>query len=125
MGVVNILEHIDIGNDSLGEFVNREGVVIGGRVLPRKVDPELYWRAKEIDLTAPLRALSKGADFNQFIASWEPNIPDYKALKAKLTLFRKFEKNNSWPKLPSGEVLKPGMDDPRIPIHNSSPFSLR
>ena len=97
-------------------FLKYSADLKGGRVLPRKVDPELYWRAKEIDLTVPLRALSKNADFNQFIASWEPNIPDYKALKAKLTLFREFEKNNSWPKLPSGDVLKPGMDDPRIPI---------
>jgi murein L,D-transpeptidase YcbB/YkuD len=88
----------------------------GGRLTPRKVDLELYWRTKEIDLTAALRALAKEADFNQFIAGWEPNIPDYKALKVKLALYREFEKNHSWPKLPSGEVLKPGMDDPRIPI---------
>ena len=97
-------------------FLKYSADLKGGRVRPRKVDPELYWRAKEIDLVAPLRALSKKADFDQFIAGWEPNIPDYKALKAKLALYRKFEKNNSWPKLPSGDALKPGMDDPRIPI---------
>jgi murein L,D-transpeptidase YcbB/YkuD len=88
----------------------------GGRVLPHKVDPELYWRTKEFDLVAPLRILSKGSDFTQFIDSWEPQISNYKALKAKLTLYREFEKNNSWPKIPSGEVLKPGMDDARVLI---------
>jgi len=88
----------------------------GGRVLPRTIDPELYWRKKEFDLVEPLRFLSEGSDFNQFIENWEPQIINYKALKAKLTLYREYEKNNSWPKIPPGEVLKPGMDDARVPI---------
>ncbi len=88
----------------------------GGRVLPRTIDPELYWRKKEFDLVEPLRFLSEGSDFDQFIENWEPQIINYKALKAKLTLYREYEKNNRWPKIPPGEVLKPGMDDARVPI---------
>jgi murein L,D-transpeptidase YcbB/YkuD len=87
-----------------------------GRVAPRKVDKELYWHPKEIDLVEPLRTISKGSDFKQFISGWEPQIPHYKSLKAKLTLYRQFEKNKSWTKIPNGEVLKPGMDDVRVPI---------
>ncbi len=97
-------------------FLSYAADLKGGRVLPRKVDPELYWRTKEFDLVAALRSLSKASDFNQFIDGWEPDIPNYKALKAKLVLYREFEKNNSWPKIPSGEVLKPGMEDARVPI---------
>jgi len=97
-------------------FLKYSSDLKGGRILPHNVDPELYWQTKKIDLALALRNLSKASDFKQFIEFWEPDIPDYKALKAKLAPYREFKENNSWPKLPSSDVLKPGMDDPRIPI---------
>jgi len=85
-----------------------------GRVLPRKVDPELYWQEKEIDLVDALNRLGASGTMENFIVGWEPSIPAYKALKAKLALYRQFAENNSWPKLPAGETLKPGMEDERV-----------
>lgn len=87
-----------------------------GRVAPKKVDPELYWQTKQVDMADALRLLAKAPDVAQFITDWEPSVPAYKALKARLAVYREFAKNNNWPKIPSGDALKPGMDDPRVPI---------
>lgn len=99
-----------------GFFLKYASNLKTGKVLPHKVDPELYWRKKEVDLTDALRAVAAAPDLQKFVEIWEPAIPAYKALKAKLAVFREFERQNSWPKIPNGEVLKPGMDDPRVPI---------
>ena len=87
-----------------------------GRVAPKKVDPELYWQAKEVDLGDALRLLAKSPNFAQFITDWEPSVPAYKALKARLAAYREFAKSKNWPKVPSGDALKPGMDDPRVAV---------
>ena len=99
-----------------GHFLKFASDLKAGRVLPRKVDPELYWQTKEIDLAAALATLGSVPDLKTFVKTWEPRLPAYKALKAELARYRKIAGNKSWPRIPAGEVLKPGMEDPRVPI---------
>jgi murein L,D-transpeptidase YcbB/YkuD len=99
-----------------GFFLKFAEEIKAGRTLPRKVDPELYWQVKEIDPVEALRRLRAAADMEAFISRWEPAIPAYKALKAKLAVFREFARTDSWPRIPNGEVLKPGMEDERVPV---------
>ncbi len=87
-----------------------------GRLLPGQVDKDLFWKAKTVDLVAAMTGLAKAGSIAEFIKAWEPQIPEYGALKTTLIAYRKLAEQGGWPKVPSGEVLKPDMVDDRVPI---------
>jgi len=97
-------------------FLKFANDIKAGRVLPKKVDPELYWQTKEVDQAQAMRLLASSPGMQQFITDWEPALPAYKILKARLATYRELAQSRSWPKFPPGETLKPGMDDPRVPV---------
>ncbi|MGI9384870.1 MAG: L,D-transpeptidase family protein [Methyloligellaceae bacterium] len=86
-----------------------------GRFVPRKIDPELYWQSKVIDEAAALTRLGGYDDPRRFYDDWQPQNPDYLALRQALAVYSKIAADGGWPRLPPGEVLKPGMSDPRVP----------
>ncbi len=86
-----------------------------GRLLPRKIDPGFYQQDKSIDPLAALTGLARQPDLDKFLAGWEPQSPDYKALRETLAEYRAFEQAGGWPQVPMGDTLKPGMSDPRVP----------
>ncbi len=85
-----------------------------GRLLPNKIDSELYWKAKRVDLLGALQGLAKLQDLDRFVALWQPQIPEYFALKAALQQYRALAIKGGWPVVPPGELLKPGMEDARV-----------
>ncbi len=87
-----------------------------GRLLPGQVDKDLFWKAKTVDLVAAMTGLSKAGSIADFVKAWEPQIPEYGALKTTLIAYRKLAERGGWPKVPAGEVLKPEMIDERVPV---------
>lgn len=87
-----------------------------GRLLPGQVDKDLFWKAKTVDLVAAMTGLAKAGGIANFVKAWEPQIPEYGALKTTLIAYRKLAERGGWPKVPSGEVLKPDMVDDRVPV---------
>ncbi len=85
-----------------------------GRFVPSKIDPELFLDRKTIDGPSTLAALARFESVEKFIAAFEPRRQEYRALKAMLAYFRRLEQSGGWPVVEPGEVLKPGMDDPRV-----------
>ena len=85
-----------------------------GRFVPSKIDPELFQERRSVDGPALLQRLSDYKDLQRFFAEWEPQHPAYKALRSVLVRYREIEGAGGWPKIDPGEVLKPGMQDPRI-----------
>jgi len=85
-----------------------------GRFVPSKIDPELFLERRSVDGPALLKRLSDYKDLQRFFAEWEPQHPAYKALRSVLVRYREIEGAGGWPKIDPGEVLKPGMQDPRV-----------
>jgi len=86
-----------------------------GRFLPRKVDPNFFLQAREIDPLAALNGALSASDLNAFFDRWQPPTQAYVDLKQTLAEYRALEANGGWPTVPLGDALKPGMSDPRVP----------
>ena len=73
-------------------------------------------RAGRIDQLAALTlaARSPRASTASSLA-WQPQAPEYAALRAALADYRALAGAGGWPTVPLGESLKPGMSDPRVP----------
>lgn len=89
-----------------------------GRLQPRQLDPELFATASdvEVDWKALLKTAFKNPDMKRFLADQAPPFPQYSHLQKKLAEYRIIAGKGGWPVVPEGEVLKPGMADPRVGI---------
>ncbi len=85
-----------------------------GRLLPNRIDPELYWKEKRVDLVAALQALDQLRDIARFVELWQPQIPEYLTLKDALQTYRGLAAAGGWAIIPPGDTLKPGMRDARV-----------
>lgn len=86
-----------------------------GRFLPRKVDPNFFLQAREIDPLAALNGALNTDDLNAFFDHWQPQAAAYADLKQTLAAYHALEAAGGWPTVPLGDALKPGMSDPRVP----------
>ncbi len=89
-----------------------------GRAIPCKLDPKLFASARDQDVDI-IKVISDGLrapDLVQFLQQQAPQHFGYQSLKKILAHFRMLEQQGGWPTIPDGQVLKPGMTDPRIPL---------
>ncbi len=86
-----------------------------GRFLPHKVDPNFFVQGRTIDQRAALESLAAAPSVEAFFASWQPNAPEYAALKKTLAEYRTIAASGGWPSVPLGDTIKPGMSDERVP----------
>ena len=61
----------------------------------------------------PRSAAARSLD--AFFDGWQPQAPDYAALKRALADYRAIAATGGWPSVPLGDSLKPGMSDSRVP----------
>ncbi len=86
-----------------------------GRVAPQKVDPNLFRNRKTIDVLRVLTEMGKQRDPNKALALFEPRNPHYQALKKMMRVYSAVADEGNWPVIGQGAILRPGMNDPRIP----------
>ena len=86
-----------------------------GRLLPHKVDPNFFLKTPSIDPMAALTGLGRVQSLDAFFDAWQPQAPDYAALKRALADYRAIAATGGWASVPLGESLKPGMTDSRVP----------
>ncbi|MBU2582337.1 MAG: L,D-transpeptidase family protein [Alphaproteobacteria bacterium] len=84
------------------------GEIKRGRLLPTKIDTDLFWQEKSIDEGAALQSIAALGQIDAFFDAWEPQIPLYKALKRALGEYRAIADNGGWPTVDVIDVLKPG-----------------
>ena len=87
-----------------------------GRLLPHKVDPNFFLKNRTIDPLDALNRLGSARSIDAFFDGWQPQAPDYAALKRALSDYRAIAAKGGWPSVPLGESLKPGMADARVPL---------
>jgi murein L,D-transpeptidase YcbB/YkuD len=87
-----------------------------GRIEPRKVDPKLFSTARDVefDFDALREQALSATDMTAFLNHQAPPFLQYQSLVKALKAYREIEKAGGWKSIPSGKVLKPGMEDMRV-----------
>jgi len=85
-----------------------------GRLVPNKVDPELFVYPSDVDPARVIEAAAEATDIGAFVASFEPTQPEYRRLKAALADHRARAASGGWSSIGDGPALKPGASDPRV-----------
>jgi len=86
-----------------------------GRVILHKIDRDHFQKPREIDLLALLQGVSGDRNPSHYLDTVEPQNAHYRALKSLLRKYRQIAARGGWGTMDRGEVLKPGMSDPRVP----------
>jgi murein L,D-transpeptidase YcbB/YkuD len=90
-------------------------------LLSGQLDPlwsGLLWHIplEKTDSIALLQALLASDDFATALKSLPPSHPTYQRLREALARYRKIEPEGGWPTIPAGNKLRPGSQDPRVPL---------
>ena len=86
-----------------------------GRFLPSKIDPNFFIESRTIDQQAALKDLAQTDSIDRFFDAWQPPGQRYAALRTVLAKYRALAAQGGWNTVPLGELIRPGMSDPRIP----------
>ena len=86
-----------------------------GRFLPSKIDPNFFIESRTIDQQAALKDLAQTDSIDRFFDAWQPPGQRYAALRTVLAKYRALAAKGGWNTVPLGELIRPGMSDPRIP----------
>jgi murein L,D-transpeptidase YcbB/YkuD len=88
-----------------------------GRLNPRKVNPELFASARdvEIDLVQMVEQILAASDLQEYLKSQGPSHARYHKLREALASYRDIAARGGWEPVPEGETLRPGMKDERVP----------
>jgi murein L,D-transpeptidase YcbB/YkuD len=86
-----------------------------GRVHYSRVSPDISYELVPPEAGAVLTKLAEAADVAAALDSFNPPHAGYKALKAKLAEVRNRAGEPARARIPSGQILKPGMEDDRVP----------
>ncbi len=103
-----------VASDAAARLIHH---LIRGKVDAASLDPDWNFAQPMIDASPAAEAVSEFADgegFAALLARIAPSAPQYLDLVDALALYRGIAATGGWPAIGEGEVLKPGMTDPRI-----------
>jgi L,D-transpeptidase YcbB len=86
-----------------------------GRVHWSRVSPDISYDTKAPEPADVLAAMVEAKDIPLVLDSYEPQMPQYKALKAKLAEYRAGKSDPSKPQIAAGPAPKIGAQDERVP----------
>lgn len=89
-----------------------------GRIEARQAFPELFAEAGEefFNPCAVLSHLPTNPNLRQYLLSMGPTHLYYRQLQKALTRYCTFAKNGGWPVIRSGQTIRPGQEDVRLPL---------
>jgi len=88
-----------------------------GRVTPTRVSANLDYEVKPLAAGDVLALVSGSDDPAATLAAYNPPQPEFAALRAELARLRAAAAATATlPAVPDGPLLKPGMNDPRVPV---------
>src|SRR3984893_592262 len=87
-----------------------------GRLHYSRVSADIFYDLVAPEPGAVLAKLADAKNIAEALDSYTPPQSGYKALKAKLAEMRGRTGDTGHTRIPFGKTLKPGMDDPRIPL---------
>ena len=87
-----------------------------GRVLPNTINRELVIYPEQLSADNLLTRLANAAAPAEELASLPPQTQRYFRLRSHLVALKLQEAEGGWVSVPEGEVLKPDMEDDRVPV---------
>lgn len=92
--------------------------VIYGKVDPEKLNPEWNFGRQMLQMNPSVlfNIYADGAGFAALMHDVSLRAPQYGALVDALGRYRAIAAAGGWLPIPEGDVLKPGMTDPRVPL---------
>lgn len=87
-----------------------------GRLNPRTVTRENVIYPEAISAQKILQQAGTTTSIVAYLRLLAPRTPRYDRLRNALTQYRSLAKRGGWPEIPKGEVLKPEMEDERVPL---------
>jgi murein L,D-transpeptidase YcbB/YkuD len=96
------------------QFLRYATHLSSGRVQPNKINKALNIFPDRPDAKILFENAEQAVDFSAFLESLAPQSDNYARLKRRLAQFREKAAQGGFVPVPDGEVLKPGMTDPRI-----------
>ncbi len=87
-----------------------------GRVEISRISTNILMPQTPPDPAKVLTAVADSADTDKALDAFSPPQPGYKALKAKLAELRQQNAITDTVRIPSGSILRPGMNDPRVTL---------
>ncbi len=98
------------------QFLRYATHLSSGRVQPNKVNKALNLYPDRPDPEELFRAAEESVEFSAFLEALAPRSDNYARLKRRLSQYREKAADGGFTPVPDGEVLKPGMSDPRIEV---------
>ncbi len=98
------------------QFLRYATHLSSGRVQPNKINKALNLFPDRPDPKPFFENAEMTVDFSAFLDSLPPQSDNYARLKRRLSQYREKAATGGFTSIPDGEVLKPGMTDPRIAI---------
>ncbi|MEP3469092.1 L,D-transpeptidase family protein, partial [Marinobacter alexandrii] len=98
------------------QFIRYATHLSSGRVQPNKVNKALNLYPNRPDPQVLLQAARDPDDFGTFLEELPPQSDNYARLKRRLVQYRDKADSGGFTLIPDGEVLKPGMTDPRVGV---------
>ncbi|WP_209017019.1 L,D-transpeptidase family protein [Roseibium aggregatum] len=96
------------------QFLRYATHLSSGRVQPNKVNKSLNLFPHRPDPKQLFENAERAVEFSAFLDSLAPHSANYARLKRRLAQYREKAANGGFTAVPEGEVLKPGMSDPRV-----------
>ncbi|MCK7614256.1 L,D-transpeptidase family protein [Roseibium sediminicola] len=98
------------------QFLRYATHLSSGRVQPNAVNKALNLFPHRPEPAMLFENAEKSEDFSAFLDSLAPQSDNYARLKRRLAQFREKAAAGGFTTVPDGEVLKPGMTDPRLAV---------
>ncbi len=120
-GLAEVEKAVEAGADPATEtlltaaFVAYASDLSTGRVRANRIDKDIDIIQRKVERADLLKAASEAGDFAAWLADLAPK-GDYPVLQKVLAAWRDKRGKAAFTQLPDGNLLKPGMTDPRVPI---------
>ncbi len=98
------------------QFLRYATHLSSGRVQPNKVNKALNVFPDRPDPKMLFENAEQAVDFGAFLESLAPQTDNYARLKRRLAQYREKAAAGGFTQVPDGDVLKPGMSDPRLEV---------
>ncbi|MEM7426879.1 MAG: L,D-transpeptidase family protein [Pseudomonadota bacterium] len=86
-----------------------------GTVVPNKVNKDVFIFPKGPTPEGLLARAANTDNIAGLVETLKPQTPNYARLRAGLARYREWAQQGGWGTVPDGEVLKPGMEQERVP----------
>lgn len=97
------------------QFLRYATHLSSGRVQPNNINKALNLFPHRPDPKTLFETAESAVEYSAFLESLAPQSDNYQRLKRRLAQYRQKAAQGEFTIVPDGEVLKPGMSDPRVP----------